>query len=1284
MSDHSLIIKLGLDTADSKKRVSEINKELKNLDKQIKSIDTSTDNFEDNMSNMAKKIDLAKTSVTGLSEKLEEQNKQLEKAEKRLTDARKELEEYKNGSDQSAKKMKDLEQKVTSAQSSFNKLQREIGDTKRALDNANTSLSDMEKQFRQMPIDKFFKEFREEMEKLDTNTDSLSDNISNMSKKIDLTKSSVSFLTDYLEKQNKALQESERYLNSVKSELNEYENSTDKTADGMRELERKLASAQSEFNSFQQKISETEEKLESATKDMSKMSNELNKMEFDKLEGSLSKVSEGFGKISQLTAPLTAVLGGLATAGVKGFIDVEGSLVKVKNMLNLTDDEAEKLYESAKKIASKGFAEFDEVLNVLSNVKLSMGDLIDDTQLEEFSKGVLSIGQTFDADVNDVLKASSMLITNFGIDGEKALDIITWGFQNGLDYSGDFLDTLWEYSVQFADMGYSAEEFASMLEKGMQNGIFNTDKLADAVKEANIRLKEMPEATGEAVEQLGLDMTKIQKDIAKGGDTAQKAMTEVAKALMSIEDPVKRNQIGVEIFGTMWEDAGDAIAKALVGAEENITGLDGSVTEMNKNIEAMNDGGLANLKVKMMEAFQVIGEKLYPVFSDLIDTVVEGVTWFTNLDESTQGTIIKFGALVAVIAPVTGALSSLFTGLSSLTTMFRTLTTSAGAVSTAVGTAGASTGIVGSFGALASAVAPWLIGGLLVVGLIAGLVSLGQQYDETRQKALLLAEGYESDTARMQQANNLLMQDFNTKFPEAKKSIETFSTEASTLLVQAFANAQDPTSINLDAYNTLVSQKLAETKGIITEHETQMMQDLALFNSNYANQSILSWDVINTITQNKGAELEKHVQVAYNNLNNVQKQSALIGQTITDEHGNEIVYTTEMYMQDLEKAQAEFEEESLKAQVGFYDEGLFNTQTFVNDVGATTYRGYQDQLDDAEQQRDDMIKISEEQRDEKLKVIQQLSDEELEKMGWTREEAIRIAHLQHEQYVQEAEGMYQDAKAEYTAMAEDSAKITDQQRKQTIKNAKEAKEGTVKEIDKLQEEIDKILNQSANDYDDYASDVKSGTNKAGKSAEGMKTRVVSALDETERNFITTGGVVSRETSGMKKDIDSVKGKEVDVTVKFKTINYADTIAKMNSAQTHVYSSVISSYKDASLPTIDFGENYMEDLYGLKDAGIKTISLAYLDDGISAYATKDSNASNSISNAVANYNYNNSISTVLEPIKDISITPDISSSKDIRDNGALINIENMTVRNDNDIKEIAKQLENYIRLHSKKW
>lgn len=1295
MSDHSLIIKLGLDTADSKKRVSEINKELKSLDKQIKSLDTSTDDFETNISNMSKKMDLAKTSVVGLSEKLEEQNKQLDKAEKRLEKARKELDEFKNSGEENAKKLKDLENKVTSAQTAFNKLQREVNDTERALESANKSLSDMEKQFKQMPLDNFFKSLDEQIKALDTNTDSFTDNIQNMNKKIDLTKSSVAFLTDYLKKQNEELESSRINFESVKRELEDYQNSVDKTTDGVKQLEQKLTLAESSFNGLQQEINQTEKALESATKEVSDLEKELTEMTFNKLGDNLDNVSEKLGNVASLTAPLSGALVGLGTVSVNSFLDMEGSLVKVKNMLDLTDTEAEKLYDSARDLASKGFGEFDEVLNTLANVKLILGEVLDDSELDSFSKGVLSISQTFDADLNDVLKASQMLITNFGIDGAEALDIIAYGFQNGLNYSDDFLDTLWEYSVQFADMGYSAKEFTSILENGMENGIFNTDKLADAVKEANIRLKEMPEATGEAVKTLGLDVEKIQSDIAKGGDTAQKAMDDVCEAILAIEDPIERNRVGVEIFGTMWEDTGDAIAKSVAGATDDIESLDGSITEMNNNIETMNDGGLAQLKTKMTEAFQVIGEKLCPVFNNLIDAVTDAVDWFTNLDESTQGNIILFGALLTAISPIAGALSTLTGALSSAVGLFgkvstaingaNGVTTAVSGISTAIGTAGGSTGVIGSLSALASAFAPWLVGGAVVVGVIAGLTILKQQYDEAKEKATLLAEGYEGDVARMKNANALLLEDFNSNYGQAKTDIETFSTEASTLLAQAFSGVGaegGQTDIDLTAYNTLVAQKLGEVKQTIATHQANMASDLALFNTNYANQQILGWDVINTITENKGAEMEKHVQVAYDNLLNVQKQSALVGQTITDEAGNEMVYTWEMYYDDLEVAQANFEEESLKAQVGFYDEELFNTKTFVNDVGATTYDGYLKQLDDAEQQRDEMIKIAEEQRDEKLKVIQQLSDEELEEMGWTREEAIRIAHLQHEQYVQEAEGMYQDAKAEYTKMAEDTTEITDQQREQTVKNAEEAKQGTVEAIDGLQKEIDEILNQSGQDYEDYGDDAKEGTEKASKSAEQMQTRVVGALDKTEQNFKNTAGVVSRESSSIQSDIDSVQGKTVDVTVNFKTINYADTIAKMQSAQTHVYSAVMGGYKDALIPLNNFGDNYMQDLYGLKDAGIKTISLASLGmDTISAIAGKDGNSI--VNNAVANYNYNNSQSVQEIGFKPIKIPqPQETRDKEITVN---INIDQMGVGTSREeVRKLMKMIEQEIRIHGKKW
>ena len=1413
MSDHSLIIKLGLDTADSKKRVSEINKELKSLDKQIKSLDTSTDDFETNMNNMAKKMDLAKTSVVGLSEKLEEQNKQLEKAEKHLNSAKEELDNFKNSGEQNAKKLKELETRVNSAQSSYNKLQREVTDTTMQLEKATKSLNDMESQFKKMSFeqltkdfktvsknvdearnsleslestlsiqnqslknyesylkglvnqlekykksndstsegikefeneidktrvtisqleqeisqteqalssanqefkelesvfnkisfDNTFKELKNEIKEIDTETDDFSRNIQNMATKIDLSKQSVGVLTDYLQKQNQELNESKTNLQKVQQEFDEYRNSADRTADGVNDLKQKLSIAENAFNTLEQEVNQTEQALEQARQEVSQLEKEFSQMKIDKLTNDLKNVSDAFGKVAEATQPLSVALAGLGTLGVKGFIEMEGSLVKVKNMLGLTDVQANILYDTAQNLASKGFAEFDEVLDVLANVKLMLGDVLNDSQLEGFTKGILAITQTFDADLNDVLKTTQMLMTNFGISGEKSLDIIAYGFQNGLNYSEDFLDTLWEYSVQFADMGYSAEEFAFILEEGFKNGIFNTDKLADGIKEANIRLKEMPEATGEAVKTLGLDMNKIQSDIAKGGDIAKKAMDNVCEAIMSIEDPVKRNQVGVEIFGTMWEDCGVAIAQSITSINDNASTLEGttnkmsgSIENMNKEIENMNDGGLAELKIKMQEAFEIIGEKLYPMFEKLIDGVIGGVDKFNNLDSSLQSVITGFGLFATVLSPSLLVLSKLGSGFGTLITTINKFRVTLGAfdlITTNMITLEKAmecipgfsekifhlmesfNGLKATLGGLATSFAPYLVGGAIIAGVVAGAIILKNHFDEVKEKALLLAEGYEGDTARMTQANKLLMDDFNEKFSNAKADIETFSEEASSLLAKAFADAQEPTSLNLDDYNTLVFNKLQETLGIIEEHETQMLSDLSLLNSNYANQTVIGWDAMNTITENKGKEMNKKVQTAYDNLINTQKMSSYVGQEITDEYGNKMVYTWEMYYNDLEKAQADFETESLKAQVGFYGDELFNTQTFVNDIGATNRVAYSEQINDAKKQRDEMIKISEEERDKKLKVIQQLTDEELEILDMSREDLVEIAVLQHEQIAQEAEGLYQDAVAEYTSMAGDIKGLSKETKELTIENAQEMKQGTVDEIAELQGRIDKILEKSGGDFKDYS-------NSASKSTEGMKSRVVSALGDTEANFQTTGGVVSRESSKMKNAIDSIKSKEITITAKFQSINFQTVKNQVESMGSHVYSAGISSYKDYldGLPS-NFGTDYAQDLYGLKDAGVRTISLANLGmDTISAIAGKDGGSI--VNNAVATYNYNNNQTMQEMKIKPIEIPQPQATDRSIEVN---INIDQMGMgTTKEEVRKLVKMIEQEIRIHGKKW
>ena len=44
-------------------------------------------------------------------------------------------------------------------------------------------------------------------------------------------------------------------------------------------------------------------------------------------------------------------------------------------------------------------------------------------------------------------------------------------------------------------------------------------------------------------------LEKCGKSVAKGGKEGSAAMTEIAKALASIEDETKRNEIGVKLFG---------------------------------------------------------------------------------------------------------------------------------------------------------------------------------------------------------------------------------------------------------------------------------------------------------------------------------------------------------------------------------------------------------------------------------------------------------------------------------------------------------------------------------------------------------------------------------------------------------------------------------------------------------------------------------------------------------------------------------------------------------------
>ena len=227
-----------------------------------------------------------------------------------------------------------------------------------------------------------------------------------------------------------------------------------------------------------------------------------------------------------------------------------------------------------------------------------------------------------------------------------------------------------------------------------------------------------------------------------------------------------------------------------------------------------------------------------------------------------------------------------------------------------------------------------------------------------------------------------------------------------------------------------------------------------------------------------------------------------------------------------------------------------------------------------------------------------------------------------------------------------------------------------------------------------SSDVDSASRDSASSARYMQNEMQRYLNLTSHNFFSTEKDISSSTSGMKSDIGSVKGKEVEVKAKFTETGYSSLWGKIgsliSSPKTFSFKSLFTSQgKDAGVQPISFGDVYTEDIYGMKDAGIKTISLStFADDGVSAYATKDTAASNLVSNSVSNYNSysynsilsrNNSNNQLLNMMKNMIDNMNENSGININ-----LNIEHFENNSKEDINQLMKEISYYLEMHKKRW
>lgn len=209
-------------------------------------------------------------------------------------------------------------------------------------------------------------------------------------------------------------------------------------------------------------------------------------------------------------------------------------------------------------------------------------------------------GLNKNGDLLDTINEYSVHYKQLGYDANEFFNSLENGSNAGtfsIDKLGDAMkefgirskDTASSTQEGFALLGYGAKASAediqkakdevAKLEKNLyyakeeQKGFNNSTSELTKQKNAD-KIEQYSEALKTAKENLANlesagkgakgSIEDLQARFAKGGDSAKSATSEVLKALFEMDDKVKQNQAGVDLFGTMWEDLGIDGVKALM------------------------------------------------------------------------------------------------------------------------------------------------------------------------------------------------------------------------------------------------------------------------------------------------------------------------------------------------------------------------------------------------------------------------------------------------------------------------------------------------------------------------------------------------------------------------------------------------------------------------------------------------------------------------------------------------------------------------------------------------
>lgn len=450
------------------------------------------------------------------------------------------------------------------------------------------------------------------------------------------------------------------------------------------------------------------------------------------------------------TAGLAAgVAGGAMLAqGLSDALDMETANAKLTASLGATGEEAAAIGRASGAVYASGWGEsLDDVNTALASTVSAFRGVEDMSEagMQQSTKSALALADVLEVDVGEAATAAGALVKQGLVDDSvEAFNTMTAAAQTlPKSMVADLPAVITEYGSHLKRIGLDAQTSFGLMSQYVAAGGRDIDQAADVLHEFGRITTEETDRAAEGFKGLGLDSKQMLTDLGKGGPQAKAALQATLDALRGIEDPAKRAQLQVALFGDMAGESVDALiamdpASATAGtALDDTSGaaarlteqLGGTTAQSLESLKRQFSQGLAGAISQALPYIQTATEWLGEN-ADLVKTIAIPALIALGLGALVMGGQVAAG-WIAAMGPVGWAAMAIAAAVALIIMHWDTIKNAAAAVWSAIQSAWGAvanwfSGLPGMFSGWFSSAGSWLssAGQSIISGLWSGVKAI--------------------------------------------------------------------------------------------------------------------------------------------------------------------------------------------------------------------------------------------------------------------------------------------------------------------------------------------------------------------------------------------------------------------------------------------------------------------------------------------------------------------------------------------------------------------------------